>query len=51
MANIIVIITASTGLITPTDKMGIDKAIAAKTDIKALVTIKEALIEGTVKNR
>ena len=28
-----------------------DKAVAARTDIKALTTAVEALIEGTVKNR
>jgi hypothetical protein len=49
--NIIVIIIASTGPIAPTDKVGIDKAIAAKTDVEALATVEKALIEGTVKNR
>jgi hypothetical protein len=57
-ANITVIIIASTRPITPTDKVGINKAIAAITDIedykaiikalaieKALTTTKEALIE------
>ena len=42
---------ASTKLITPTDKMGIDKVIAAKIDIKALATTKEALIKNTIKDR
>ena len=50
-ANITVIIIASTKLIAFTDKMGINKVIAAKIDIKALTTTKKALIEGTVKNR
>ena len=42
---------ASTKLITPTDKVGMDKVIAAKIDIKALATAKKALIKGTAKNR
>ena len=50
-ANITVIIMASTRLITSTDEVGMDKVIAAKTDIEALATIEEALIEGTIKNR
>jgi hypothetical protein len=33
------------------DKVGIDKVMAARTDVEALATAKEALIEGTVKNR
>jgi hypothetical protein len=45
MANIIVIITASTRPITPIDKVGIDKAVAARTDVKALATAEEALVE------
>ena len=46
-----VIIIASTGLITFIDKVGINKVIAARTDIEALATTEEALIEGTVKDR
>jgi hypothetical protein len=46
-----VIIIASTRPIAPTDKVGIDKAMAAKTDIEALATAKEALIEDTMKDR
>ena len=42
---------ASTKPIIFINKVGIDKAIAAKTDIEALATTKEALIEGTVKNK
>ena len=42
---------ASTRPITPTDKVGMDKAVAAKIDIKALATIIKPLIEGTVKDR
>ena len=42
---------ASTKPITPTDKVGMDKVIAAKTNIEALATAEEALIEGTIKNR
>ena len=42
---------ANTRLITPTDKVDIDKVIAAKTDIEALATAKETLIEGTAKNK
>ena len=49
--NTTVIIIASTGLIVLIDKVGIDKAIAAKTDIKTLATAVEVLIEGTVKDR
>ena len=51
IVNITVIITASTKPITPMDKIGIDKAVAAKIDIEALATAVEALIKGTVKNR
>jgi hypothetical protein len=51
MANITVIITASIRPIALTDKVGINKAIAAKTDIKALATAVEALIKGTMKDR
>jgi hypothetical protein len=51
MANIAVIITASTRLITPIDEVGMNKAIAARIDIKALATTEEALMEGTVKDR
>jgi hypothetical protein len=46
-----VIIMASTGLIAPTNEVGIDEVIAARTDVKALATAEEALIEGTVKDR
>jgi hypothetical protein len=46
-----VIIIASTGLITSTDEVGIDEVIVAKTDIEALATTEEALMEGTVKDR
>ena len=42
---------ANTKPITPTDEVGIDKIIAARTDIEALATAEEALIEGTVKDR
>ena len=42
---------ASTRLIAPIDKVGIDKVIAARTDVKALATAEEAFIEGTVKDR
>ena len=31
--------------------MGMDKAVAAKIDIKALVITVKALIEGTIKNK
>ena len=41
---------ASTRLITPIDKVGIDKVIAARIDVEALA-IAEALIEGTVKDK
>jgi hypothetical protein len=51
MANTTVIIIANTRPITPTDKVGIDKVIAARIDIEALATTKEALIEGTIKDR
>jgi len=44
-ANTTVITTASTAPIAPTDKVGIDKAVAAITDAEALATAEEALIE------
>jgi len=46
-----VIITASTGPITPIDKVGMDKAVAAKIDVEALATAEKALVEGTIKDR
>jgi hypothetical protein len=49
--NTIVIIMANTRPITPTDKVGINEVITARTDMEALATIEEALIEGTVKDR
>ena len=51
MANMTVIITASTGPIAPTDEVGMDEAVAARTDVEALATAVEALMEGTVKDR
>jgi hypothetical protein len=51
MVNIIVIITASIRPIAYTDEVGMDKAMAARTDIEALATAEEALMEGTVKDR
>jgi len=48
-ANTIVITTASTVLIAPMDKVGIDKAIAAITDAEALATVEEALIKDLVE--
>ena len=33
------------------NKVGINKIIAAKTDMEALATVEEALIEGTIKDR
>jgi hypothetical protein len=48
-ANTTVIITASTALITPMDEVGIDKAVAAITDVEALATAEEALIEDLVE--
>ena len=42
---------ASTRLIAPTDKVGMDKAVAARTNVEALATAVEALMEGTVKDR
>jgi hypothetical protein len=48
-ANIIVIITASTALIAPMDKVGINKAVAAIIDVEALATAEEALIENLVE--
>jgi len=32
------------------DKVGMDKAVAARIDVEALATAEEALIEGTVKD-
>jgi hypothetical protein len=49
--NITVIIMASTRLIASINKVGIDKVIAARIDMEALVTAKEALIKGTIKDR
>jgi hypothetical protein len=51
IANITVIIIASTRPITPIDEVGINKVIAAKIDVEALATAEEALIEGTMKDR
>jgi hypothetical protein len=51
IVNITVITTASTKPIALTDKVGINKAVAAKADIKALATTVEALIEGTIKDK
>ena len=51
MVNIIVIITVNTKPITFTDKVGIDKAVVARTDIEALATIVEALIKGIIKDK
>ena len=48
--NTTVITTASTRPIAPTDKVGMDKAVAAKIDVEALATTVEALIEGIVKD-
>ena len=45
-----VIIKASTRPITFTDKVGMDKAMAAITDIEALAAAEEALVEGTMKD-
>ena len=45
MVNMTVITTASTVLIAPMDKVGIDEAIAAIIDAEALATTEEALIE------
>ena len=42
---------ASIKLITFTDKVGINKIIAAKIHIKTLTTIVEAFIEGIIKDR
>ena len=44
-ANTIVITMASTTLIAPTDKVGIDEAMAAITDTEALATVEEAPME------
>jgi len=48
-ANTTVIIAASTALIAPMDKAGIDKAVAVITDAEALATAEEALIEDLVE--
>jgi hypothetical protein len=48
-ANITVITTASTIPIAPIDKVGIDKAVAAITDVEALATVEEALVEDLVE--
>ena len=42
---------ASTKPITPIDEVGMDKVMAARTDVEALATSEEALIEGTAKDR
>ena len=42
---------ANTKPIAFIDEVGINKVIAAKTDMEALATAEEALIEGTAKNR
>ena len=42
---------ASIKPITPIDKIGIDKAVIAKTNIEVLATVVKALIEGIIKNR
>ena len=42
---------ANTRLIAPTDKVGMDKVIAARTDMEALATAEEALIKGTAKDK
>jgi hypothetical protein len=46
MANMTVIITASTVPIAP-----IDEAMAVRTDAEALATAEEALVKGVVKDR
>ena len=51
MANTTVITMASTGPIAPTDEVGMDEVMAARTDVEALATTEEAPIEGTVKDR
>ena len=51
MANTTVIIMASTKPIAPMDKVGMDKVMAARTDVEALATTEEAPIEGTIKDR
>jgi hypothetical protein len=51
IVNTTVIITASTRLIAFTDKVGINEAVAARTDIEALATTVEAFMEGTVKDK
>ena len=50
-ANTTVIIIVNTRPITPIDKVGMDKVIAAKINVEALATAKEALIEGTAKDK
>ena len=42
---------ANTKPIISTDKVGINKVIAARIDIKALATAEEALIKNTAKNK
>ena len=42
---------ASTRLIAFTDKVGMDKAVAAITNAEALAAVEKALAEGTVKDR
>ena len=42
---------ASIKLIAFIDKMGINKVIIARINIKALATAEEALIKGTAKNK
>ena len=51
MVNITVIITASVRPIALMDKMGIDEAVAARTDIEALATAVKALMESIIKDR
>jgi hypothetical protein len=51
MVNTTVITIASTKPIAPTDEVGMDEAIAARTDMEALATAEEALIKGTAKDR
>jgi hypothetical protein len=45
----IVITTASTRPIAPMDEVSIDKAVAARTDMEALATAEEALVEDLVE--
>jgi hypothetical protein len=51
IVNITVIITVSTKPIALIDKVGINKAMAARIDIEALATAVKTLIKGTVKDR